>query len=91
MSIAASPVEAVVTNHGGVDTYEWLEVIARDPKTTNEQLLAAHAALGTETDLTDEQIHEGVFWLQMFGFLWTVDISADERTWTYELRIPATE
>lgn len=89
MRTATSRYEAVFTD-GGVANCDWLEAIAQHPKTTSTQLLAAYAALGTETDLTDEQVHEELFWLQMLGFLVPVEISDDGQTWTFELRVPAT-
>ncbi|AQT81371.1 hypothetical protein B1R94_22140 [Mycolicibacterium litorale] len=79
-----------MTLHTPVSTEagEWLDAIAQHPDIKPEHLLAAYAGLGVETDLTDDQIHDGEFWLLLLGFLRTTAISEDERTWTFERRIP---
>jgi hypothetical protein len=73
----------------GMDNYDWLQAIDDHPHlTTEEDLVGAYAFLGTKTDRTEEQVSESVFTLQLLGFLEVVGISDDDRTYTYELRMP---
>ena len=71
-----------------VDTHEWLQAIDDHPNTTTEHLVGAYAFLGAKTDRTPEQVDKAVFSLLVRGFLKTVAISDDDRTWTYSLQIP---
>jgi hypothetical protein len=71
-----------------VDNYDWLQAIDDHPRTTTEDLVGAYAFLGIKTDRTPEQVDAAVFSLVVYGFLKTVAISDDDRTWTYELRMP---
>jgi hypothetical protein len=71
-----------------VDNYEWLQAIDDHPHTTTEDLGGAYAFLGAKTDRTEEQVSESVFTLQLLGFLEVVGISDEDRTYTYELRMP---
>jgi hypothetical protein len=71
-----------------VDSYEWLEAIDQHPRLTSEDVLAAYHHLGVETELTEQQLDESTFRLQLAGFLWPVAISDDGRTYTYQAQIP---
>ena len=81
---------ATTTDTPGVDNFDWLEAIDAHPETTREQYLTAWLILGAVNDgtLTEEQVDKATFGLHLLGFLWPIDISADGRTYTYELRIP---
>jgi hypothetical protein len=71
-----------------MDNYDWLQAIDDHPQTTTDHLVGAYAFLGAKTDRTEEQVSESVFMLQVLGFLGVVDISDDDRTYTYALRLP---
>jgi hypothetical protein len=71
-----------------VDNYDWLQAIDDHPHMTTEDLVGAYAFLGTETDRTPEQVDAAVFRLGVYGFLTVADISDDDRTYTYALRMP---
>ncbi|RFZ47682.1 hypothetical protein DAVIS_00397 [Mycobacterium marinum] len=69
-----------------VDRVAWLDAIARHPKTLDVHVVAARKLLGDDPSpaLTDDEMDEAAFWLQLLGFLKVVDISADGFTYTYK-------